>query len=256
MDEPTPSPEDAVQGIPPVPTEAVETPPVTIAPQPEPPGRRRVGRGLSVVIAVLGVLAIGGVAVLGYSLNQDLTSTRSTLATTEGDLGSTTTTLDKTTADLGATTESLAAAKTERTDLDATVADLGAQVSQQTACVKLQTDALDELGRISDLQTANYNRTTRGSTWDEAEVKRNKAVSAALDAYYQAYSKAFDGNKSSARAWADKGQAAEDVIAAQAKQQLAEFALIDSKAKEIEAAINALAAKLTTAEATCAEVAP
>jgi len=256
MDEPTPSPEDAVQGIPPVPTEAVETPPVTIAPLPEPPGRRKVGRGLSVIVAVLGVLAIGGVAVLGYSLNQDLTSTRSTLATTEGDLGSTTTTLDKTTADLGATTDSLAAAKTERADLDATVADLGAQVSQQTACVKLQTDALDELGRISDLQTANYNRTTRGSTWDEAEVKRDKAVANGLDAYYQAYSKAFDGNKSAARAWADKGQAAEDVIAAQAKQQLAEFALIDSKAKEIEAAINALAAKLTTAEATCAEVAP
>ena len=98
----------------------------------------------------------------------------------------------------------------------------------------LQTSALEELGVISELQTDNFNRTTEGSTWAKAEDKRNKAVGDALNAYYQAYSKAFDRNLSSARAWAAKGKEAVAVVAVQAKQQVAEFDLIDRSAAEIE----------------------
>jgi chromosome segregation ATPase len=208
---------------------------------------------MSAVVAILGVLAIGGVAAVGYTLNQDLSATRATLASTEGDLGTTKSTLEQTTSTLGTTNTTLAAAKAERTDLDAQIAALAAQVAGQTKCVQLQSSALDELIRISELQTINFNRTTEGSTWAKAEAKRNNAVGDALDAYYQAYSKSFDRNLSSARAWADKGKAAVDIIAVQAKQQVAEFELIDRSAAEIEEAISALEKELKSTEATCAE---
>jgi uncharacterized coiled-coil protein SlyX len=237
-------------------TEVVETPPVKIAAAPGPAGPRRVGSRLGVVVGVLGILAIGGVTAFGYSLNQDLTSTRATLATTETNLGSTRTTLDQTSGRLDETTADLSAATEERTALDDTIEELSAEVASQTECVTLQGADLDELARISGLQNDNFNRTSETSTWAKAADRRVKAVHDALDAYYQAYSKAFDGALSSARAWAQKGKDAEAVIAAQAKQQAAELALIDRSAAEIQAALDALEKRLTSTEATCREVAP
>ena len=203
---------------------------------------------------MLAILAIGGAAALGYSLNQDLTAARATLASTEGDLGTTKTTLTDTSGTLDATTTTLTAAQAERSKLDAEVVQLAAQVASQAECVILQKSALKELGVISDLQTDNFNRTTEGSTWAKAEDKRNKASSDALDAYYQAYSKAFDRNLSSARAWAAKGKEAVAIIAAQAKQQAAEFGLIDQSAATIEIAINKLEEQLKKTESTCEAV--
>jgi hypothetical protein len=235
-------------------TEAVEPPPVTLYVPEERPGRRQVGRVATALIAVVGIAVVAGVGFFGYSLNESLAATRGTLAETESELGTTKATLESTEGDLATTTGELTTAQSERADLDAQVADLSAQVANQAECVTLQTDALDELGRISQLQTDNNNRTSEGSTWDRAEKKRTAAISAALEAYYQAYSKSFDGNSSSAKAWAAKGKEALGIIAVQAKQQLAEFGLIDSKAAEILAAIDALEAKLTELESTCKEV--
>jgi hypothetical protein len=234
-------------------TEVVEPPPVH-AFVPEEPRRRRVGGRVLAVLAVLAILAIGGAGALGYSLNQDLMAARATLAATEGDLGTTKTTLTDTTGTLDATTATLAAAKADRSKLDAKVVDLAAQVASQAECVILQESALKELGVISDLQSDNFNRTTEGSTWAKAEVKRNKAVSDALAAYYQAYKKAFDRNLSSARAWAAKGKAAVAIVAVQAKQQAAEFDLIDRSAATIEVAINKLERQLKKTESTCEAV--
>jgi cell division protein FtsB len=235
-------------------TDVVEPPPVhTLVPD-EPRGRRRLRGRLSAVLAVLAILAIGGVGALGCSLNQDLTAARATLAATEGDLATTKTTLTDTSGTLDATTATLAAAKADRSKLDAEVVDLAAQVASQAECVILQESALKELGVISELQTDNFNRTTEGSTWAKAEVKRNKAVSDALAAYYQAYKKAFDRNLSSARAWAAKGKAAVAVVAVQAKQQAAEFDLIDRSAATIEVAINKLERQLKKTESTCGAV--
>ncbi len=235
-------------------TEVVEPPPVHVFVPEQPSGRRRVGGRLSAVMAVLAILAIGGAAALGYSLNQDLTATRASLAATEGDLGTTNTTLTDTSGTLDATTTTLTAAKAERSKLDAEVVDLAAQVASQAECVILQKSALKELGVISDLQTDNFNRTTEGSTWAKSEDKRNKAVSDALAAYYQAYSKAFDRNLSSARAWAAKGKEAVGILAVQAKQQVAEFDLIDRSAATIEIAINKLEEQLKKTESTCEAV--
>ena len=235
-------------------TEAVDAPPVNVFTPEEPRGRRRVGGRLSAILAVLAILAIGGAGALGYSLNEDLMAARATLAATEGDLGTTKTTLTDTTGTLDATTATLAAAKADRSKLDAEVVDLAAQVASQAECVILQESALKELGVISDLQTDNFNRTTEGSTWAKAEEKRNKAVSDALAAYYQAYKKAFDRNLSSARAWAAKGKAAVAVLAVQAKQQAVEFDLIDRSAATIEVAINKLERQLKKTESTCEAV--
>lgn len=234
-------------------TEVVEPPPVQVF-VPEEPRGRRVGGRLSALLAVLAILAIGGAGALGYSLNQDLAAARATLAATEGDLATTKTTLTDTTGTLDATTATLAAAKADRSELDAEVVDLAGQVASQAECVILQESALKELGVISDLQTDNFNRTTEGSTWAKAEEKRNKAVSDALAAYYQAYKKAFDRNLSSARAWAAKGKAAVAVLAVQAKQQAAEFDLIDRSAATIEVAINKLERQLKKTESTCEAV--
>jgi hypothetical protein len=235
-------------------TDVVEPPPVHVFVPEEPHGRRRVRGRLSAVLAVLAILALGGVGALGYSLNQDLTAARATLAATEGDLATTKTTLTDTTGTLDATTATLAAAKADRSKLDAEVVHLAAQVASQAECVILQESALKELGVISELQTDNFNRTTEGSTWAKAEEKRNKAVSDALAAYYQAYKKAFDRNLSSARAWAAKGKAAVAVVAVQAKQQAAEFDLIDRSAATIEVAINKLERQLKKTESTCEAV--
>jgi hypothetical protein len=234
-------------------TEAVEPPPVHVLVPGDHRSRRRVGGRASVLLAVLGVLAIGGSAALGYSLNQDLTAARASLASTEGDLATTKSSLVDTNGTLDATNTSLAGAKEERSGLDAQVSDLAAQVATQAQCVVLQTKALDELSRIEGLQTDNFNRSTENSTWAKAEVKRNKAVGEALNAYYQAYSKAFDRNLSSARAWAAKGKEALSVIAVQAKQQVAELALIDRSAAEIKVALDALEQQLKSTESACAE---
>jgi cell division protein FtsB len=235
-------------------TEAVEPPPVHAFVPEQSRGPRRVGGRLSAVLAVVGVLAIGGAAALGYSLNQDLTTTRATLASTEGDLGATKTTLAHTNTTLDATNTTLAGATEERTKLDSQVADLEAQVSTQTECVGLQTAALEELVGITELQRINNNRTKEGSTWAKSDAKRANAAGDALSSYYQAYSKSFDRALASARSWAAKGKEAVGVVAVQAKQQLAEFDLIDRSATEIEAAIKALEQQLKTTEATCAEV--
>jgi hypothetical protein len=236
-------------------TELVETPPVTIAAAPPPRGPRRVGSRFTVIVGALSVLAIAGVGALGYSLSQDLTATRSSLAASETDLGSTRSTLDDTSVALATTKSELAGAVSSREALDQTIAELSGEVADQTACVVQQMDALLELARISDLQTDNFNRTSDGSTWAVSADKREKAVGNAIDAYYNAYSKAFDGATSAARDWAAKGKDARGVIAAQAKQQLAEFALIDRSAAEIQAALDALETDLAALEEACREVA-
>jgi predicted nucleic acid-binding Zn-ribbon protein len=232
-------------------TEAVEPPPVQIATVDRPPGPRRVSGRAAGLVAVIGILAIAAVGYAGYSLNQNLTATRSNLATTQGDLGSTKSSLDETTANLTATTKDVADASAERADLDEQISGLSAQVATQTECVTLQKTALAELIRISSLQTTNFNRTAQGSAWDTAEKKRADGIKVALDEFYKAYSAAFQGSSGTAKAHADKGKDAQAKIAEAEKQLVAELQLVDAKAAEIQAAIDALEKKLTETEATC-----
>ena len=237
-------------------TEVVEPPPVQVATVDRPAGPRRVKGPAAALVAVIGAVAIGAVTYVGYSLNQDLSSSRTTLATTQGDLGSTRTTIDETTAKVATTKSDLAAATKQQADLDAQVTDLSAQVATQTECVVLQRAALAELVRISELQTQNFNRTAVGSAWDTAEKRRADGITVALDEFYKAYSAAFQGSTGTAKGHADKGKDAQAKIADAEQRLVAELKLVDSKAGEIQTAIDALEAKLKTTEATCAGVAP
>jgi septal ring factor EnvC (AmiA/AmiB activator) len=240
----------------PIDTEAVDVPPVTIATVDRPAGPRRVSGRVAAVVGVLAALAVGGVAYAGYTLNQDLAATRTTLATTESDLGSTQTELDETSSTLATTKATLAERTTEREAFDAEITDLSAQVATQTECVDLQEEALAELIRISDLQTENFNRTAEGSAWDTAELKRADWVEAALDEFYAAYTAAFEGATGTAKAHSDKGKAAQAKIAEAEAQEIAELNLVDTKAAEIQVLIDALERELVSIQSTCEGVAP
>ncbi|HEX5014909.1 MAG TPA: hypothetical protein VFV72_12210 [Candidatus Limnocylindrales bacterium] len=261
-----PSPADApttivevpadINADPPVATETVAVPPVTAATVERADGPRRVSGRIAAIIGIVAVLAIGGIAFLGYSLNQDLGAARSDLATTTGDLESTRTTLESTEGTLATTRADLADKAAEKATLDAEVHELSAQVATQTDCVRLQEEALGELITISELQTANFNRTAENSAWATAEAKRGENITAALDQFYEAYKSAFEGATGTAKTHADRGKAAQSNIAEAEAQQAAELKLVDEKAAEIQAAIDALEQKLVDIETTCEEVAP
>ena len=250
---PTPAPVDTETAVA---TQAVEPPPVQIATVERPAGPRRVGGRKAAIVAIVGVVAIGAVAYVGYNLNQDLSSTRASLASTQDDLGSTQSTLDDKTTKLATTKKDLEAANAQKADLDSQVTDLSAQVATQTQCVTLQRAALAELVVISELQTQNYNRTTIGSAWDTAEKRRGDGVTTALDEFYKAYSAAFQGSKGTAKTHADLGKAAQAKIADAEQRLLNELKLIDTKNTEIETAINNLETQIKTTESTCEEAAP
>jgi len=250
---PTPAPVDTETAVA---TEAVEPPPVQIATVERPAGPRRVGGRKAALVALVGVVAIGAVAYVGYNVNQDLSSTRASLASTQGDLGSTKSTLDDKTATLATTKKDLETAKGQKEDLDSQVADLSAQVATQTKCVTLQRSALAELVVISQLQIANSNRTAKDSSWDTAQKRRGDGITTALDEYYKAYSAAFQGSKGTAKTHADLGKAAQAKIADAEQRLLNELKLVDTKNTEIETAINDLEAQLKTTEASCKEAAP
>lgn len=219
-------------------------------------GHRRVGWSPVAVVLALGLLAIGGTAVLGNGLSQDLAASRAQLAATSGEVATASTSLVDTTAKLDQTTTKLTAAGTERQKSEATVAGLESQVATQTECVRLQAAALDELVRISDLLTDNFNRTAENSVYAKADASREKALDSALDNYYLAYKNAFLGSTSAARGYADKGKSAESTVTAQEKIQDKELAAVNAAAKETEAAINALETQLDAMASTCGEVAP
>lgn len=242
---------DPLEPAAPVQTETVEAPPVTIATVDRPTGPRRVGMRVAAVIGILAVLGIGAVAYAGYSTNQDLQATRTTLATTESDLGSSRTELDETTTTLATTKAELEARTTKREELDGTIEELSGHVAAQTACVRLQEEALAELIRISDLQTDNFNRTAENSAWATAEAKRGQNIDAALDAFYEAYKSAFEGATGTAKGHSDRGKAAQSNIKEAEAQEVAELNLVDSKAAEILAAIDALEQHLTETESVC-----
>ena len=217
-------------------------------------GPRRVPRAPAMVAGVVALVAIAATAALGYSLNQDLAAARSRLTTTTATLGSTTGTLATTATTLDDTTATLAAASTEREGLETKVTELSTQVTTQMDCAARQSAAIGELSRLSGLQTDNFNRTADKSKWDKADKARDQAITDALDAYYRAYSRAFDGARSAARVEADKGAKAIARINAAKKKMAAEQKIVDAAAGDIEKALDALEAQLIALESTCQAV--
>jgi len=226
----------------------------TLAPDTDLSGRRRVRRAPALVVGVAALVAIAATVALGYSMDQDLAAARNSLTATTAKLGSTTGTLATTTTTLGDTTVTLAAASKEREGLETKVTELSTQVKTQIDCAARQSTAIGELSRLSNLQTDNFNRTAEKSKWEKADNAREKAISDALDAYYRAYSRAFDGSRSAARVEADKGAKAVARINAEEKKMATEQKIVDAAADDIEKALDALEAQLVALESTCQAV--
>ena len=217
-------------------------------------GPRRVRRTPALVAGVVALVAIAATAALGYSLDQDLAAARNRLTTTTAKLGSTTGTLATTTTTLGDATATLALASKEREGLETEVTELSAQVKTQMDCAARQSAAIGELSRLSNLQTDNFNRTAEKSNWDKTDDAREKAITNALDAYYRAYSRAFDGSRSAARVEADKGAKAVARINAEERKMAAEQKIVDAAAGDIEKALDTLEAQLVALGSTCLAV--
>jgi chromosome segregation ATPase len=141
------------------------------------------------LIVVLGV-ALSGVTAWGYTATQDL---QGQLATSQAQF---------------ATSETRLADEQQKTAaLTSQVTNLNSRVAAQTSCIAALKSKADALERIRLQQVAISNMTAEGSMWAAASVDRTTAFLAALDDYYKAFSAAWDGRKTTANSWIDKGNA-------------------------------------------------
>lgn len=150
-----------------------------------------------------GVLAVS-LAVTGfwgYSTNRDLEQAQTDLAAGRE-------TIDDQVAQLGGLREDLERAEAAADRLTANVTDLEARVGNQDACIAaLEVDG-GILGDVADKQIEINNLTADGSVWVEAEVEYEELTTTALDAYFEAYSAAWDGRYDAANEWIDRGNVA------------------------------------------------
>lgn len=202
--------------------------------------RNATRRTVVVVFTIVAMtVALVGVGYWGYSNSQDLSRTRDELAATRSSLAS----------EQGARAVAEGQARLLRTQVDTLTsqndtmtsrnARLTSQVSAQGACIPALNADYAELQRIGDLQNANFNRTAKGSAWAKANDARQKAMNAAIDDYYEAYSAAFDGRYSAANTWITRGNAQMTKAGRLVKTMNAEIAKVDKSTKEIEQASGA-----------------
>ena len=171
--------------------------------------KRRSGFDLRIVIiaAIVLLLALGGAAAWAYTTNNDLTSTRTTLGATSGDLATTKSKLED-------TQGQLAEAKTDLEDTTKTIAanqdrikTLNFQIDRKAECIEAQASNLTEIKRILELERANFGQTTSGSAWAKAHTASQKAINAAIEDLYKAYTNAAAGKYSTSNSWLDKSNA-------------------------------------------------
>lgn len=160
-------------------------------------GRRWLAPVLCVVLAIS--LALTGF--WAYSLNRDLEEAQSELAAARETIAG--------------QSEQLAALRSDidrevarGDELSADVAGLEARVANQDACIAaLEIDA-SILNDVADMQIELNNLTAIGSVWAAASDEYDALTGTALDAYYEAYSVAFDGNYAAANEWIASGNVA------------------------------------------------
>lgn len=172
--------------------------------------------------AAAGVLAVAlvGTAVFAYGESGDLSEARTTITGLR----------DR----LARTEASLAAASAEGDRLTAQVGTLQAQAQRQLDCVSaLQGDAAVARA-IEDLQTKNYNLAAQRSAWAQASLARDKALHAALNDRYQAYSAAFNGAYSTANLWMDRSNAQIDIANAKLAKMRSEIEKMNALNHRIE----------------------
>jgi hypothetical protein len=177
------------------------------------------------VAAGLAVVAVTA-AVWGAANARDLGASRAAL-------------LDKT-VELAAASSQVTTAEAKASTLGRQLAQLTQQVSLDGACIEAMQANQAELMRISNLIKANFDRIAPLSVYDYANT-------AALRDYYNAYSAAFDGRRSTANRWIKKGNAQIEKAREQLKPINATSYGLDFATRDLRGSIDAAGTKCALA---------
>ena len=147
-------------------------------------------RWLPLTTIALGVALVAS-AVWGYQTSKDLSQTRDQLATANGTIAS--------------VQAQLSAEQVRSAGFQASISGLQAQVQTEGICVAELGAAKKQLDAISSAETDAFNLLAVGSTYAIARAARDTANSAAIDDYYNAFSAAWDGSRTTANSWISRG---------------------------------------------------
>jgi hypothetical protein len=214
---------------------AFSLPPASLQPEVRATKRAPV-RGWPIVVGFLAV-GLAAASVFAVTTNSSLGETRTALASTEADLAS-------------ATAEHVAA-QSEVERLRSAEIALKGQLEGRDACIAALAADQVELNRIHVEETDNFNRGAETSVRAKADVARDKALGKAIDYYFQAYQRAFNGNRSGANASIDKGNAALKTANAKLRIIEAETKEINLATDRIEKELAALADQIASTTAMC-----
>lgn len=232
--------------------------------RPERRVRRTWGKRTIALVAAL-LLTVIGSATWGYTIHGTLTSTQASLvnreaelvvsigdlATTKGQLADRESDLRTSRTEIGTVRTQLQAEQASRAQIEKRVGVLEQQVSAQNQCIIALDRNLDELNRIRSLMSANFNRSSRGSTYAVAESAREFAITSALRYYFDAYSAAYNGNRSLANSYAGLGNEQVRIASAQLATMNSETSRINAGTAEIGAALAGFQAQLAATNTTC-----
>jgi len=206
---------------------------------------RTIPRWLLLLVALLGIAALGGAGAVGYAATQELSRQQSDLEAAQAELQSAKT-------DLASVQASVAEAQATHRQAADRLAALTRTFEAQTACVDARDADFRELDRISRLLNDNWNRTAEGSDFDKAAEARNDAINDALKGYNRAAYRRSLGQISSANSWLAKARAAEKLAAQKKTFMDGVLADVSDAATDIKSDLDELEARLDQTRVTCA----
>ena len=185
----------------------------------------------------VGVLAVAFVltATWGYVTASDLGQTRTSLAAADANVSQLST-------EVAGLRGDLAEQESRGDALDARVAALTDRVKDQDECIAAQSAGLGLLEQIHSIQVSINNLTAENSVAAKADDARTVAFSAAIDAYFEAYSAAWDGRYQAANNWIDEGNAQGSEAGRQTSIYNAEIDKVNELVGEVETVLDQYAA--------------
>ena len=214
---------------------------------------KRSGIDLRLLLVVAIALVLGLVAAGAWALitNNDLQSTRATLASTSGDLDGAKGDLTETTANLDATNAELAAAREAIKKDQSKITSLNFQIERKSACIAAQSANLAEIRRILALERVDFARTGSTSAWGKAHGAAQKAINLAIDDLSKAYQNAAAGRLGTANTWIDKSNAQIRVSNSQLNNEDKQVDAINKSTDETNKANDAFTRTLDETSSTC-----
>jgi hypothetical protein len=220
-------------------------------------GRRRRRRPgiVAILVAIVGLIAAGGLGVLGYTASEDRTNTQAALNGQLAELASTQAELDRTRGDLADEKVSLADAEAKHEELTAEEDRLDEVVAGQRECIDGQLDAVEDQQGLSAEQTFMFNLSARRSKWAKAANAEGRALTKAIQYYVNAIVALAEGRSGDASSWLNQAREQLKIRDRQVKIQKDELARQRDLGAEIQAALGDLETQLQGTERTCEEAA-